>query len=137
LAQLKDLLKKTLKEAPEMTVLKIDNRTRGPFFDQQRHLAEMEKAIKGEKPGKLTEDQNELGTHMTVYFALTDFTRESILALMNTLAEKEIAFEKTAKREFDFFSEFSMGKSAIYFGVLNSDKLLCILSRDAYRKAGA
>lgn len=135
LEQLKSLLKTTLKEMPEITVLKVDNKPRGESFDQQRYLAEMAKAIKGETPGAMAEEKKEVGTHITVYFTLTNFSRESILALMSTLAEKEIAFEKNPKLEFDFSPDFIFGKSAIYFGILNSDKQLGILADGAYRKA--
>ncbi len=85
LAQLKSVLKATLKETPEITVLKVDNKPRGQSFDQQRYLTEMAKAMKGETPGKLIEEKKEVGTHMTVYFTLTNFNRDSIVALMNAL----------------------------------------------------
>ena len=94
LDQLKSLLKTTLKETPEITVLKVENKPRGQSFDQQRYVTEMAKAMKGETPDKLAGDQKELGTYITVYFTLTNFNRDSILTLMNALAEKEIAFEK-------------------------------------------
>lgn len=135
LEQLKNLLKTTLKESPEMTLLKVDNKPRGEGYDQKRYFSEMAKAIKGETPGKETEDQKEVGTHITVYFVLTNFNRESILTLMNTLAEKEIAFDKNSRFEFDFYTEIDVGHSGIYFGILNSDKQLGILSGEAYRKA--
>jgi len=135
LDQLKNLLKTTLKETPEITVLKVDNKPKGQSFDQQRYITEMAKAMKGETPGKPAEEQKEVGTHITVYFTLTNFNRESILALMNALAEKEIAFEKSSKLEFDFSTEFTVGKSMIYFGLLNSDKQLGVLAGEAYRKA--
>ena len=135
LDQLKSLLKTTLKETPEITVLKVDNKPKGQSFDQQRYITEMAKAMKGETPDKPAEEQKEVGTHITVYFTLTNFNRESILALMNALAEKEIAFEKSTKLEFGFSTEFTVDKSMIYFGLLNSDKQLGLLAGAAYRKA--
>jgi hypothetical protein len=135
LGQLKSLLKTTLKESPEMTVLKIDNKPRGEGYDRKQYFSEMAKAIKGEAPGKEAEEQKEVGTHITVYFVLTNFNRESILTLINTLAEKEIAFNKSSRFEFDFYTEINIGQSGFYFGILNSDKQLAILSAEAYRKA--
>lgn len=95
----------------------------------------MAKAMKGKTPGKLAEEQKEVGTHITVYFTLTKFDQESILALMNTLAEHEIAFDKQSKYEFDFSTEFTVGRSMIYFGLLNSDEQIGALAGEAYRKA--
>jgi len=135
LEQLKSLLKATFKEAPEITVLKVDNKPKGESYDQQRYITEMAKAMKGETPGKLTEEKEEVGTYITVYFALTNFSSESILTLMSKLAEKEIAFERNSKLGFDYSTEYIVGKSAIYFGILNSDKQLGILAWEAYQKA--
>lgn len=135
LDQLKSLLKITLKETPEITVIKIDNKPKNKSFDQQRYLTEMAKAIKGETPGKLTDDKIEFGTHITVYFTMTNFSRESILGLMNSLAEKEIAFEKSISFEYDYSSEFTVGKSMMYFGLQNPDKQIGLLASEAFYNA--
>jgi len=57
--------------------------------------------------------------------------------LMNSLAEKEIAFNKSNLFDFDFASDFAFNKSAIYYGMKSSAKYLEALAAEAFRKAEA
>jgi hypothetical protein len=136
LAQLGEVLKSVLKEAPQLHVLKVENKPKGTVFDenyQKEMYREMAKAMKGELPADVSSAQQEKATNISVYFVLTNFTKDSILKLMNSLADKEIAFNKS--NMFDFATDFVFNKSAIYYGMTSSAKYLKTLAAEAFRKA--
>jgi hypothetical protein len=135
LDQLSSLLKTTLRETPQLTILKVENKPKTETFDEKQYFTEMAKAMKGETPGQIGPAKKEMSTHIMVYFSLSKFTRESIQKLMNSLVEKEIAFDKSSRFDFDFPSEFTFNKSAIYFGLLSPDKHLETLAVEAFKKA--
>lgn len=138
LSQLTEVLKTTLQEVPQLAILKVENKPKAKTFDQsyqKEFFVEMAKAMKGEAPVEAGPAKKEMVTNISVYFTLTKFSKESILKLMNSLAQKEIAFDKGSMFDFDLPSEFTFNKSAIYYGVANSDKYLKTLVSDAFKKA--
>jgi len=137
LAQLGEELKAVLQESPQLQVLKVENRPKGKAFDenyQKEMFMEMAKAMKGELPAAGPVRQ-EMATNISVYFTLSKFTKESILKLMNALAEKEIAFNKSSMFDFDFAADFAFNRSAIYFGMTDGANHLEKLAAEAFRKA--
>lgn len=135
LSRLSDVLKTALKETPQLNILKTESKPKSKTFDEKEYFTEMAKAMKGEAPLAEGKDKKEMATTITVYFSLTKFTPESILKLMNTLSEQEIAFDKGSRFDFETTLDFNFTKSAIYFGVKNTDDHLSALAAAAFKKA--
>ena len=137
-AQLGEVLKSVLQEAPQMHVLKVENKPKGRVFDenyQKKMFIDMAKAMKGEVPADAGQAKQEMTTNISVYFVLTNFSKDSILKMMNALAEKEIAFNKGSMFDFEFATDLAFNKSAIYYGMTDSSKYLKTLAAEAYRNA--
>ncbi len=137
-AQLGKVLKSVLQEAPQMHVLKVENKPKGRVFDenyQKKMFIDMAKAMKGEVPAETSQTKQEMTTNISVYFVLTNFSKDSILKMMNALAEKEIAFNKGSMFDFEFATDFAFNRSAIYYGMTDSSKYLKTLVAEAYRNA--
>ncbi len=138
LSQLREVLKSVLQEAPQLHVLKVENKPKGKVFDenyQKEMFMDMAKAMKGEIPAEAIPAKQEMATNISVYFVLTNFSKDTILKLMNSLAEKEIAFNKSSMFDFEFATDFAFNKSAIYYGMTSSAKYLETLAAEAFRKA--
>ncbi len=138
LLQLTEVLKTILQEVPQLAILKVENKPRAKTFDQsyqKEFYVEIAKAMKGEAPAEAEPVKKEMVTNISVYFTLTNFSKESTLKLMSSLAQKEIAFNKGSMFDFDLPSEFTFNKSAIYYGVANSDKYLETLASTAFKQA--
>lgn len=137
-SQLGEVLKSVLQKAPQLDVLKVENKPRGKTFDeayQKELFMDMAKAMKGEAPSEAGPAKKEMATNISVYFTLSNFSKDSILRLMNSLAEKEIAFDKSSMFDFDFAADFAFNKSAIYYGMASSEKYLEALASQAFKKA--
>ena len=137
-SQLTAALKSTLEEVPQLNILKVENKPKAKSFDesqQKEFFMDMAKAMKGEAPAEVGPAKKEMVTNISIYFALSKFSKESILKLMSSLAEKEIAFDKGSMFDFDLPSEFTFNKSTIYYGVASSDRYLEMLAAEAFKKA--
>ncbi|MEW6417726.1 MAG: SIMPL domain-containing protein [Nitrospirota bacterium] len=139
ISQLNEILKTILQDSPELNILKVENKPKSKSIEdayQKDFIVGMAKAIKGEMPEEQTAPvKKEMTTATTVYFSLSNFSDENILKLMNALSEKGIAFDKSSMFEFDMPFEYTFNKSAIFYGVMNSDKYLETLALEAYKKA--
>ncbi len=137
ISEMVKVLRTVVGEVPEISVLKVKNSPKGKSFEdmyQKDFITGMAKAIKGEElPEAKSPTKKEMMTTITVYFSLTKFSEENILQLMNILAEKEIAFDKEGL--FDLPFEFDLKRSAIFYGLISSDKYFKTLATDVYKKA--
>jgi uncharacterized protein YggE len=101
---------------------------------QKEYFKNMAQAMKGEEIENIKDQKGkEMTTSIFVYFPALGIEEQNIVKLKSTLAEHEIAFNKS--NIFDFTQNFDINKSSILFGLQTSSHYLESLSREAYREA--
>jgi uncharacterized protein YggE len=138
--EMKKIFSEIMGSVPEVSEVKREYAPQNIFSEgdymemQKEYFKNMAQAMKGEEIDDLKGEQSKgMTTNIFIFFSALEFSDQNIVKLKSTLAEHEIAFNKS--NLFDLSPTFDINKSSILFGMQTPFHHLEGLSREAYKDA--